>query len=133
MIDIENEIITKIHDKIIVSYPNAKFESVLNLNPSDFPCICIEEIDNTSYSMSIDSASNENHAAVVFEINIFTNNATGKKGTAKAILSDIDSLMMSMGFSRILKNPISLDEGTKYRIVTRYNATVSADHTIYRR
>lgn len=133
MIDIENEVMTIIYNAVHPSYPTAKFESVTNLSPSEFPCVCVEEVSNTTRQSTIDSGSNERHANIAYEINIFTNDVTGKKQIAKDIFSKIDSAMLAVGFERTSTNPFSLDEGTKYRLVVRYGATVSQNHTLYRR
>lgn len=133
MIDIENEVMTLIYNAVHPTYTTAKFESVLNLSPSSFPCICVEELDNTSRQLSADSGSNERHANVSYEINIFTNDVSGKKTAAKAIFALIDRAMLSVGFERTSRNPFSLDNGTKYRLLARYQATVSENHTIFRR
>lgn len=133
MIDIENEVLTLIYNAVHPEYPTAKFESVLNLSPSAFPCICVEELENTSRQTSADSGSNERHANVTYEINVFTNDVSGKKAAAKNIIKRIDNALLSCGFERVTLNPISLDNGTKYRLLARYQAAVSADYTIYRR
>lgn len=133
MIDIENEVITIVHDGLYENGINASVESVLNLNPSSFPTVCVEEIENTSYGMTADSFSNENHAAVGYEINVFTNDVSGKKQKAKDILAVIDKLLLARGFSRLSKTQLSLDNGTKFRLIVRYRAYVSRNQTIYRR
>lgn len=133
MINIENKVNTIVYNAVSPSYPNAKFESGLNLSPSVFPCICVEEIGNTTRKSSIDSGSNENHADVEYEINIFTNNTSGKRTVARDILSLIDSALIRCGFARSGYNPIPLENGTKYRLVARYAATVGKDNYIYRR
>lgn len=133
MIDIENEVITLVTDELFAKGISASVESVLNLNPSEFPTVCVEEIENSSYGMSADSFSNENHASVGYEINVFTNDVSGKKQNAKEILSVIDNMLIARGFSRISKTQLSLDNGTKMRIIARYRAYVSRNQTIYRR
>lgn len=133
MIDIENEVMTLIYNAVHPTYGSAKFESVLNLSPSVFPCICVEELDNSTRMSTADSGSNERYINVTYEINIFTNDVSGKKAAAKNILSLIDSAMVSHGFERTMRNPFSLDNGTKYRLLARYQASVSENHTIYRR
>lgn len=133
MIDIESEVMTLIYNAVQPSYPNGSFESELNLNPSVFPCTCVEELDNTNNQMTADSGSNERHVNVTYEVNIITNGTTGKKRTAKQIFGLIDNVMLSHGFDRITYQPLSLDNGTKYRLLVRYQASVSANKTIYRR
>lgn len=133
MVDIENEVITLVTDCLFANNISATVESVLNLNPSSFPTVCVEEIENSSYSSTEDSHSNENHASVGYEINIFTNDVSGKKQKAKDILSVVDAMLIARGFARFSKTQLSLDNGTKMRIVARYRAVVSTDKTIYRR
>lgn len=133
MIDIEHEVMTLIYNAVHPTYEAVKFESELNLSPSVFPCVCVEEIDNTNRLSSSDSGNNERHANVTYEVNIFTNNVSGKKTTAKVIFALIDSAMMSHGFDRVMHQPLSLDNGTKYRLLVRYQASVSQNNTIYRR
>ena len=133
MIDIESEVMTLIYNAVHPSYTGASFESELNLNPSVFPCICVEELANTNSMATSDSGSNERHVNVDYEINIVTNETTGKKRTAKNIQNLIDDTMLAHGFNRITYQPLSLDNGTKYRLLVRYQATVSQNKTIYRR
>lgn len=133
MIDIENEVVTLVYNALQSEGITASVESVTNLNPDKFPTVCVEEIDNYSYGGSADSKSNENHAAVSYEINVFTNDLSGKKQQAKKIIDVIDTKMISKGFSRFSKTTLSLDNGTKYRIVARYRAYVDKSNIIYRR
>lgn len=133
MIDIENEVISIVTDVLFANNISASIESVLNLNPSSFPTVCVEEIENASASITADSFSNENHAAVGYEINVFTNSLSGKKADAKKIIAVIDDALISRGFTRVSKTNLSLDKGTKYRVIARYRAYVSKEKIIYRR
>lgn len=133
MIDVENMVFTEIYNLVTTNYPGTEVKSVLNLDPSVFPCVCVEEITNTVHTQSIDSGSNEKYANVTYEINVFTAEVTNKKQLAKDIINLIDDRLGVLGFVRTHKEPISLSDGTKYRIVTRYTATISTTDTIYRR
>lgn len=133
MIDIENQVISLVTDVLFQNNISATVESVLNLNPSTFPTVCVEEIENSVTGLTADSSSNENHASVGYEINVFTNDVSGKKQNAKDILSVIDNMLIARGFYRVSKTQLSIDNGTKYRLIARYRATVSKNETIYRR
>ena len=133
MIDIENEVISLVTDVLFANNISASVESVLNLNPSSFPTVCVEEIENASANNTADSLTNENHASVGYEINVFANSVSGKKADAKKILSVIDDALISRGFTRASKTSLSLDNATKYRIIARYRAYVSKEKTIFRR
>lgn len=134
MVDIEKEIFTDIATELRNKY-GEKFtvygETVLA--PSEFPCACIEESDNYAHTQTQDSGGNENHADLVYDINIYSNKRSGKKAECKEILAVIDGYFTAVGFARITKNPISLDDATKYRLFARYAAVASKDGTIYRR
>ena len=133
MIDIENQINTLIYTAVSSMYPNAKFESELNLSPSVFPCVCVEMLNPTTRKSALDSSNVEKYLDVTFEINIFTNEASGKKQAAKKIFGLIDSVMFRMGFERTTYVPNGLDQGTKYRLLVRYQGAVDNLNRIYRR
>lgn len=133
MIDIESSVFTTVATALRERFPGIAVESVTTYSPSRFPYVCIEETDNYSLLATRDTASNENHATVVYEVNVYSNRANGKKAEAKAILAAIDSILNGLGFTRLTKTPINLDDATKYRVFARYRAVVSTDKTIYRR
>lgn len=133
MIDIENAVFTEVATALRADFPGITVESVTTYSPSKFPCVCIEETDNYSLLSTRDTASNENHATVVYEVNVYSNKAKGKKTEAKAILAAVDSVLNGLGFTRTTKTPINLDDATKYRVFARYRAVVSTNKTIYRR
>lgn len=133
MIDIENAVFTEVATALRARFPGITVESVTTYSPSKFPCVCIEETDNYSYLSTRDTASNENHTNVVYEVNVYSNKTNQKKTEAKAIIALVDETMNGLGFVRLTKTPINLDNATKYRIFARYRAVVSKDKTIYRR
>ena len=133
MIDIENEVFTAVATALRTAHTGITVEGVTTYSPSKFPFVCIEEADNYSLTETRDTASNDNHAVVVYEVNVYSNKAGGKKGEAKAILATVDGVMNDLGFTRLARTPINMDDATKYRLFARYSAAVSTDKTIYRR
>lgn len=133
IIDVENAVFTEVATALRARFPEITVESVTTYSPSSFPCVCIEEMDNYSLLSSRDTGSNENHATVVYEVNVYSNKANGKKAEAKAILAAVDEVLNGLGFTRFAKAPINLDDATKYRVFARYGAVVSTSKTIYRR
>jgi len=133
VIDVEGEIYTAIAEELRARYPDISVLGELVLSPSKFPCVCIEEFDNYSFRQSRTNDSNENHAVVMYEVNVFTNRTSGKKSECKKIFGTVDRVMNTVGFTRLAALPITLDEGTKYRLVGRYTAIVSTNSIIYRR
>ena len=92
------------------------------------------EVDNQIYRNTRTTECIENHAQVLYEVNVYSNKKSGKKAECKAIAALIDSKMEALGFTRILLNPVPNEEdATIYRIVARYRAIVSKNKVIYRR
>lgn len=134
MIDIENEIFQKLATRLRSLYPKISIYGETVKSPASFPCVTIEEKDNYIYTRSQTSFGIENHAQLMYEINVYSNKKTGKKSECKEIFEIIDEEMAELGFTRIYKNPIpNLEDATIYRMVGRYRAIVSRDKTIYRR
>ena len=133
MVDIENELFTTVATALRAAYSGITVESITTYSPSKFPCVCIEETDNYSLTSTRDTASNDNHAVVVYEVNVYSNKTSGRKSEAKAILNTVDGIMNDLGFTRLARTPINMDDATKYRLFARYRAAISNDKTIYRR
>ena len=134
MIDIENKVFHRVATKVRERYPNIFMAGEYVNSPSSFPAASIVEMDNASREDTIDSGSNENHANVMYEVNVYSNKTTGKKSECKEIIALIDAEMLAMGFVRSTLTPVPNEyDSTIYRMVGRYRATVSANHTIFRR
>lgn len=134
MIDIERAvfgaIVTKVHER----YPDIYMVGEYVKSPPSFPAVSLVEMDNSVRTDTIDSGSYENHAYVMYEVNVYSNKITGKKSECKAIIALIDQEMLALGFARVTLTPVpNMNDSTIYRMVARYRATVSADHQIYRR
>ena len=71
---------------------------------------------------------------MTYEINIYSNKASGKKSECKSIASLIDNEFATLGLSRTMLQPIpNVDDATIYRITGRYRGVVSTDYKIFRR
>ena len=133
MIDIENPVFTKVATAVRSAVAGVTIEGVENYSPSKFPYVSFVEADNYFYSPTRDSASNENHDVLMYEVNIFSNKQGGKKAQAKSIEAVIDEVMNEIGFTKSSSTPMTSKDGTIYRRVARYTAIVSKDKVIYRR
>lgn len=134
MIDIENELFEVIATTVRNKYPKIFITGEYVKAPSVFPCVSIIEIDNQVNRNTRDSGNIENHAQVLYEVNVYSNKTSGKKSECKAIISLIDTRLSELGFTRLMLYPIpNLENATIYRMVARYRAVVSKDKTIYRR
>ena len=134
MIDVENMVFDTVATDVRAKYPDIYMVGEYVKTPPKFPCVSLVEMDNQSYQQTEDSGSVENHASVMYEVNIYSNKTAGKKAECKAIAALIDERMLALGFARTMLQPIpNLDDATIYRMVGRYSAVISKDKVLYRR
>lgn len=97
-----------------------------------FPLVTVEEYDNSVYEKTQDSGNYENHARLLYEVNVYSNLASGKKAQAKEIIKKVDEVMAKMGFVRSYCSPTpNLSDSNVYRITARYKAIADKEQNIY--
>ena len=134
MIDIENQVFDRVATRVREQFPDIFITGEYVNSPSSFPAVSLVEMDNSVRETTIDSGFNENHANVMYEVNVYSNKTTGKKSECKAIIALIDTEMTAMGFVRSTLTPVQNEyDATIYRMVGRYRAAVSTNHKIFRR
>lgn len=134
MIDVENEIFSKVAESVRAAYPTVFMSGEYVRTPSKFPFVSLIEMSNTAYDRTQSSAGLENHASLMYEVNVYSNKKSGKKSECKAIAALIDNEMATLGFSRTMLQPIpNMDDATIYRMTGRYTAVISKDKKLYRR
>ena len=134
MINIENAVFNQVATKVREVFPNIFMTGEYVKSPPTFPAVSLIETDNSTRADTVDSGSNENHANVMYEVNVYSNKTTGKKSECKEIITLIDDELLAMGFTRSTITPVPNEyDSTIYRMVARYRAAVSSDHKIYRR
>lgn len=134
MINCENEIFSVVAEAVKKVYPSAFISGEYVRTPSKFPFVSLIEMSNTAYDRTQTSGCLENHASLMYEVNVYSNKKSGKKSECKAIAALIDNELATLGFSRTMLQPIpNMDDATIYRMTGRYTAVVSKDKKIYRR
>ena len=148
MIDIENSIVDRIRTALLTDFPN-KSIAVLNATPESiakFPAVCVNELENTTYSRNRDLATQESFADVVYQVDIFVNDGSGAKTFAKQIGASVDKVLYELMFSRPMFTQLPNTDRTIIRYTGRYRAVVAKpkvtehenglpdyDYMIYRR
>ncbi len=134
MIDIESDIFSIISKNVREKYKNIFLTGEYVKSPPSFPCISIMETDNQIYRNTRTTDCIENHVQVIYEVNVYSNKARGKKSECKEIIAFIDTQFQMLGFTRTLLTTIPNEQdATIYRRVARYRAIVSRQNVIYRR
>lgn len=134
MINVESEIFNIVAKAVRNDYPDVYISGEYVKSPPKFPAVSLIEMGNSTYTKTQTSDSVENHAELMYEVNIYSNKKSGKKSECKAIASLIDNELAALNFSRTMLQPIpNMDDATIYRMTGRYKAVVSKDSKIYRR
>lgn len=134
MISIENELFTIVATALREAYDGIYVAGEYVAQPPRFPAVFIVEMDNSVYQPGRDSGGIENFASVMYEVDVYSNLAKGKKAQAREIISAVDDIMAAHGFTRTFLNPVqNFNDATIYRMTARYTGVVSKDNVVYRR
>lgn len=134
MIDMENEVFTLIAGEVRKRFPRIYMTGEYVPAPPSFPCVSVVEVDNIPVRRTQSTDSSENHATILYEVNIYSNKKAGKKTECKTIAAVIDNVFNRIGFERIMMRPVdNIANATIYRLIGRYRAVVSEKNVIYRR
>lgn len=132
MIDIENEVFTRIEGKLRSDYSSIYITGEYNPAPSTFPAVSLIEEDNYEDRRHRDSSGEEKYAGLMYEVNVYSNLQTGRKSQAKEIMKIISDEMKAIGMTRTYKRPIPNKADTSiYRIIARFSAGVDQNKNIY--
>ena len=131
MIDCENEVYTRIARVLRDKFPGINIAGEYVNAPSSFPHVSITQSDNSVVSEQMTGSAEM--AQVMFEINIYSNKADGRKTECKSIAKVIDDVMFKMNFKRMALTPSpNMEDATIYRIVARYRVMTDGKY-FYRR
>lgn len=134
VIDLEAEVYDAVSGAVLARFPDALTVAEYVRAPARFPCVSIVEMDNIAYERTQDSASLENHARVMFEVNAYSNKQFGKKAECRALAASTDAAFARLGFTRTFMQPVpNLEDATIFRIIARYTAVIAQNKTIYGR
>lgn len=124
MTDIENLVCDRVFRAVNAVVANAVCYSEYVEVPASFPCVTCYEADNRTYRLSNDNQLSDHQVHVMYEVNVYSDKSNGKKAEAKRIADIVDSTMLSMKFTRIMRSQIPNQDRTIYRVTMRYEAVV---------
>lgn len=132
MNDCENEVFSRLASALRTEHPDVDIAGEYVPSPAAFPHVSIVMADNSIVPERQDSSESETDV-VLFEINVYSNKATGRKSECKAIAKTIDKTMFGMNFMRLSMTPVpNMENPNIYRIVSRYRGTTDGKF-FYRR
>lgn len=138
MIDIESKIVDTIFNAVKDSsaYPDADVTTGFDETTATFPCVVIEEVNNSPYRRMDTDDCAENYTRLTYEVSVYTDTVNSAKTTGKDILKIVDNALQSLKFRRIHKNkPLNIAR-TIFRQYGRWEVIVSkpiirGDDTVY--
>lgn len=131
MIDLENDIYDYAAKALRAAHTGIDVAAEYVEMPAKFPHVSIVEADNRVLER-MRTNNIENAIQSMFEVNIYSNKASGKKSEAKAIANTLDEVLSGIGFTRTFREQIpNLRDATIYRIVCRYEAVIDKNFVIY--
>jgi hypothetical protein len=134
MIDKLNEVFTNIANITRDTHPGTTVIGENTRQPSKFPAVTIDEIENVMVDRLEDSSNEEAFAGVTYKVQTFSNKTSGKKAEARAIFATVDAEMRRMGFRRVTYTTTpEIYESTIYSITATYEAVISAAGYVYKR
>ena len=134
MINIENELFTKIATALRTTYSGIYVTNEYVSQPPRFPAVFIVEQDNAVNRAYRDSSTIENFSDVMYQVDVYSNRNQGRHFEAKGIMAAIDDQFAALGFTRTFLSPVpNMHDATIYRMTARYTATVGRNNYIYNR
>lgn len=129
MIDIENDVFNAVATALRTNYNGILVSGEYVDSPARFPAVTIVESDNRIYDR-MRTTKIENAVRVMYEMQVYSNNPSGKKAEAKAIADTADQVFEELGFTRTMRSQVAnLKDATIYRVVCRYEAIVGENGT----
>lgn len=125
MIDIQNKVFTECASALRAEYPGIDISARYLEKPARFPHVSVVEYDNSAYERSQTLGVYENHARVMYQVDIYDNDATLAQTHCREIAKSVDTVMASMGFTRQSMSPTPNVDRTIFRLTVRYSAVVS--------
>lgn len=133
MIDIEKLVYTSIAESLRKRFKGITVSGEYVNAPPKFPYVSIVEQDNYMSANRLDSSDREKFSTLMYEVNVYSDKAGGKKSVCRKIMRFVDDLMYAKNFRRTSLSPVpNLENATIYRLVARYKAETDGT-TLYRR
>lgn len=133
MIDVEAAVFNRVAEKFDIAYPNGTRVSEPIDAPASFPCMSLVEADNATYTGSLDAEMTEHDSWLMYELNAYSNLASGAKQQCKEIIALADSELLAMGFTRTFCHQTKNADTKISRMTARYRAVISEELRIYRK
>lgn len=122
MIDIESKIYSPIRTALVNAYEGIFVTSEPTATSAKFPAVSIVQQDNYMSINKLDNSGSERFATIMFQVDVYSNKASGRKSQCKEIMNVIDTMLFALNFTRLSLTPIPMANDGYYRLSARYRA-----------
>ena len=122
MIDIEAKIYSPIRTALVNAYDGIFVTSEPTATTAKFPAVSIVQQDNYMSINKLDNSGTEQFATVMFQVDVYSNKASGRKSQCKEIMGVVDTMLYGMNFTRLSLTPVPMANDGYYRLTARYRA-----------
>lgn len=122
MIDIESQIYSPIRTALVNAYDGIFVTSEPTATSAKFPAVSIVQQDNYMSINKLDNSGAERFATIMFQVDVYSNKASGKKSQCKEIMNVVDTMLFALNFTRLSLTPIPMANDGYYRLSARYRA-----------
>jgi len=125
MIDIYTSLYTELRESLKEKDEKINVTGVPAPSTTVFPTVAISEQSNITYRPTIDSSGKENHATIMWQIEVLSNMGSSSGRTeCREIMDFIDEILIAKNFVRSMCETFDVSP-TVIRMVARYTAVVS--------
>ena len=122
MIDIESQIYSPIRTALVNAYDGIFVTSEPTATSAKFPAVSIVQQDNYMSINKLDNSGAERFATIMFQVDVYSNKASGRKSQCKEIMNVVDNMLFALNFTRLSLTPIPMANDGYYRLSARYRA-----------
>ena len=133
MIDKENEVYTRVREKVLEAFPEVDMDSSYQIAPSEFPHVSLFQSDTFTPAEYLDTRLIPKYEASTFTAEVSSNKSGHKKTECKEIMAVICDAMSLMNYRRIICTSVpNINDSSIYRLTARFTALVD-ENGFYRR
>jgi len=130
VIDIESKVVDTIFNAVKSEYPSVDVTTGFDEVNAIFPCVVIQEVNNSPLRRTMTDDCAENHSRIEYEVSVYTDTAGTAKTEGKAIFEIVDTALHGLKFRRLRKNqPLNIAR-TIFRQYGRWEVIVGKPITI---
>ena len=130
MLEVENKIYSPIRTALVNAYDGIFVTSEPTATTAKFPAVSIVQQDNYMSINKLDNSGEERFATVMFQVDVYSNKASGRKSQCKEIMGLIDKMLYDLNFTRLSLTPVPMANDGYYRLTARYRAETDGE-TMY--